>query len=147
MPVNTLFVKLRLQNAQFRRGLKQSSRDLDKFAGAATRGTAGLGARFGAAGIAYGAQRLAAATWELGELGAQTIQVRQAFEELNIEAGSSVYEFVTAGLDVFDGAYSDDAFPQCLEFAKRHVCLPLHNGMSDKDAERVSLALANAVDK
>lgn len=70
--------------------------------------------------------------------------VLEALAQLNIEAGSSVYDFVTPHLAVFGGEYGAVELPKCSSFAESHVCLPLHNGMTMEDAERVSLALAKA---
>lgn len=76
-------------------------------------------------------------------------KVYKAFEDLNIEPGSLVYSFTTPYLEVLAGARDRwiSRFPKCEEFANRHVCIPMHNGMTEADAERVALALGNAVDK
>jgi len=34
-----------------------------------------------------------------------------------------------------------EAFPQCLTFAKQHVCLPMHNALEEDDVEAVGGSL------
>jgi dTDP-4-amino-4,6-dideoxygalactose transaminase len=64
-----------------------------------------------------------------------------------IELGSAIYEFVTPALDVWaqaphpTGPWAPGDFPQALEYSRRHVALPMHNGLSQEDVERVGEAV------
>jgi len=57
--------------------------------------------------------------------------------ELNIEMGSSIYDFVVPTIPAFGGRYEGLRFVNTERFAKCHACLPMHNGLTLQDAEFV----------
>lgn len=65
--------------------------------------------------------------------------VKAALKEANVQLGSEVYEWLTPSLPIFAGAYDDqlEALPMGVEWAKTHICLPMHNVMTPDDARAV----------
>jgi len=61
-------------------------------------------------------------------------EIKELAATKEIEMGSSIYDFVTPHLDVFGDRWASQEFPVAAEFAENHVCLPLHNEMSEDDA-------------
>lgn len=59
------------------------------------------------------------------------------FAKFDVEIGSSVYDFVTPHLDVFEDQFRHYQYPGALEHVARHFCIPCHNGMDDVDVARV----------
>jgi len=74
--------------------------------------------------------------------GVSADEARQVFAEDNIELGSSIYNFVTPDLEVFSGRFDRLDTPNAAWLAEHHVCLPMHNRMSDDDAVRVGKKIA-----
>jgi len=72
-------------------------------------------------------------------------EVKRRMLESGIELGSSVYDFVTPHLSVFKGEYEAVKLPETIVYAGRHICLPMHNLLTEKDAEYVARRLIEIV--
>lgn len=100
MGVRDLLVKLRLEDRQFKTGMKSATKQLgglDKAAGQASRGLSGLTAMAGVAGFAYLGKQAAEATIELAKLGAQSMRLETAFGDL-AEAGGGSADAILASI-------------------------------------------------
>jgi len=64
-------------------------------------------------------------------------KLKKQLAEANVELGSSIYDFVTPHLPVFGKEYGMDRFPRTAEFAQGHVCLPMHDGLLEDEADYV----------
>jgi len=70
---------------------------------------------------------------------------RQQFKEYllaqGVQCSSEIYSQPTYSMGSFGGEFSDVSLPGSEKFSRHHVCLPMHNAMSMKDAEPVGKAL------
>jgi hypothetical protein len=102
MAMRDLLVRMRLDDKQFQSGLKSAQSGLKNFESAA--GGAGKAAGLLSqamtlgvgAGALYLARQVGEAVWELGKLGAQSLEMRASFEDLAAAAGSSGDAIVAA---------------------------------------------------
>lgn len=79
-------------------------------------------------------------------VGVDKAQLKETFAAKDIEMGSSLYDFVTPELPMFNGGEAfGTRFPKTTEYVASHVCLPLHNAMTLEDAERVGTEFVAAL--
>ena len=95
MALKDLVVKMRLDNSQFKAGLRDSTKELDNVAKSAS-SMQGMLQLAGVAGFAMLGKQAISMAWDLGELGAQVDRTGTAFNELARQAGGSGEEMLDA---------------------------------------------------
>lgn len=71
--------------------------------------------------------------------------IKSALRDRGIEAAGEIYDTPLHRQPVFQERFAGRSFPKAEEFCARHICLPIHSGMTPSDARRVVEALAAAV--
>lgn len=72
--------------------------------------------------------------------------LREIAAESDIELGSEIYSFVTTELPCWRGEFDEVEVPMARMMARSHICLPMHNGLTMRDADRINEFLLSVAD-
>ncbi|MEE9274069.1 MAG: DegT/DnrJ/EryC1/StrS family aminotransferase, partial [bacterium] len=67
----------------------------------------------------------------------RTVLKKRLREEWDVGLSGEVYELPCHKQPIFEGMGGDGAFPVAEDICRRHVCLPLYQGMSEEEMGRV----------
>jgi dTDP-4-amino-4,6-dideoxygalactose transaminase len=77
------------------------------------------------------------------EKGIDRLQLKKTLREKhNVSLSGEVYELPCHLQPIFQNGYKKENFPAAEEFCRRHVCLPVYQGMTDEEIDYVLSALA-----
>ncbi|MBI1976790.1 MAG: DegT/DnrJ/EryC1/StrS family aminotransferase [Candidatus Omnitrophica bacterium] len=76
------------------------------------------------------------------EKGIDRAQLKKALREKhNVSLSGEVYELPCHLQPIFQNGYKKETFPNAEEFCRRHICLPVYQGMTDAEVGQVLLSL------